>query len=112
MAAGHRVVGAEPVVVRWIAAPGDPGRGQLLDIGLEDGTVVVGEFDGTLIGEAERSNQERRHLAAAHRVGGAVSIVLGRVAAAGYSHGRNRFYCCLMNVAIVVEERATGLKRC
>ena len=38
---GHVVAGAEPGVTRRIAALGDPGAGDLLDRGLEDGVVVV-----------------------------------------------------------------------
>ncbi len=39
----HRGVGAETGVVRWVAAGGDPGRRQHLDVALEQRAIVVAE---------------------------------------------------------------------
>src|SRR5690606_29631783 len=41
--AGDRFVGAEPVVLRRVAAPGDPGRSQGVDVAFEHRALVVDE---------------------------------------------------------------------
>src|SRR5690606_25204643 len=43
LATGHVVVGAEQGVVGWVAAPGDVGLGQGVDLALEDVLIIVRE---------------------------------------------------------------------
>jgi hypothetical protein len=39
----HIAAGAEPVVHRWITTAGHTGCSQLVDVALEDRTIIVGE---------------------------------------------------------------------
>jgi hypothetical protein len=87
LAPGHEVVGTEAVVGRRVAPPGDPGGGELLDVGLEHRAVVVGEGVVESLGEAQGSHQERGHLAAGDSIGRTVSVVRGRVTAPGDPFG-------------------------
>src|SRR5690606_13009340 len=84
LSAGDVVVGAEVGVVGWVAAAGDAGCGEAVDVAFEDRVVVVvEEVAAAVVGVTQRPHQEGCHLSAGHVVVGAEVGVVGWVAAAG-----------------------------
>src|SRR5690606_31022417 len=80
------------------------------DVLLEDRFLVVCK---TVIGgglEVQGAGEERRHLAAGHRLARAEPSVVGRVAAAGDALGSDGLDVALVEVAVVVDERAPRIE--
>ncbi len=84
---GDGIGGAVVVVVWWVAAFGDAGLCEAVDVGFVDGAVVVDEVVGGCRWEVEGSGEERCHLFSGDSPGGAVSVVIGRVASLGDAEG-------------------------
>ena len=77
-------------IVDWgVAAFGDLGGAELVDVALEDGVIVVDEqVAASVVRQVQRTAQECCHLLASHGGVGAVPVVGWRVAAfrnAGFS---------------------------
>ena len=85
LASGHGSVGAVAERVGG-AAHGDAGCGQGVDLVLKEGARGVGEPGCVGVGEVERSDQERGHLASGDGLVGAVAERVG-----GAAHGDAEF---------------------
>src|SRR5690606_16291278 len=83
LAAGDQVGGTVFGVGGGVAAPGDAGGGQSVDVAFVDRARSVGELAVGAGCKVEGADQERGHLLAGDVVGGTVEGVGGRVASQG-----------------------------
>ncbi len=105
MSTRHIAIRAVATVDRWIAALGDTGGSQALDIHLEYGPIVVKEIRGAGFGEVEGSDQEGRHLSPCDTVVRAEAIVRWWIAAFGDARRRQRFDVRLEYRVVIIDER-------
>src|SRR5690606_40174288 len=81
---GDEVVGAEAVVLGWVASAGDVGCSESVDVALEDAAVVVGEVVAAAwVGGAEGAGEGGGRLSSGDGVVGAEAVAVGGVACAG-----------------------------
>ena len=96
-----------------ITAECDAGLTEAINVGLQDGTVVIGEEITTAaVGIARSSNKECCHLLSSYRPAGAELIIGRRVAAPGDPGGADCFEIALMDVAVVIDERVSRSRCC
>src|SRR5690606_18899818 len=105
-AAGDVVVRAEAVVLWGVAAAGDVGCAEPVDVTFEDAVVVVVEVVAASgVRVAQRPNQECRHLSTGHVVVGTETIIVRRVTAAWDALVGQPFDVVFEDAVVVVDER-------
>src|SRR5690606_38977219 len=110
LAAGDGLVGAEAVVVGWVAAADYVGGAEGVDVGLEDRDLVVGE-PVRAVREMEASADEGGNLAAGVGLVGAVAVVVGCIADAGYVRGGDGFDVGLEDRVLVAGEPVPAVRQ-